>query len=1344
MDDSTGSLEHQHQQQPETHHIEQQDTTQHSQPQESEDYSMKPTEANVIDIFEAVETASTVQLEQFLQESQGEVPSKRLLPDDADYASQGSSQSSVQISSQPQPNPEDAAGPGSPSSSSKKRRISMPGKSILKSSQDDTGDHTDDHEIPNDSVTGDAGGLTPDVTETFSSTADFTKRSRKSISRRVSFAATARIRMFERDDREDELPKTTSYLEGINAREILSAPFTFESSDKDNTNETNDSTGSTGTGVNSPHGEHSSMSLESSDSERERSFEVNVHSSHSDSTGSSGSGIPFFMPTSDADHSKTPFDDGDADNGISSDEDNSHFFPDPSLMKRSSGVAIFEGEKDSILGPQIELGPQTTGTHLTSQISNPEDDTQDFSMEYRFQSHRSSLPERLLEPPLPSRQQDVRVLMGSQQGNTNEAEVLSTNSATLEADNNHLNELLSVGSSLNLLSQDDILNEHLDLAMDMDMDLTGDYTRDDRAGDEDTDMDITAPIGGINGLGQEQDLANELPPTGFHNAQDTTAIFSDIGTPMDITQPIGGILESLDEPATVNGSQLDDNIFHSVNIPPTPVLSTQSQILYGLDSSQSSEQPSQNGHQGDKGNHLRSEPPQTGPTPGRPSSPPTPSRRQRGASFHGNEVTPLFFPRRSLGTPGQTTPSVKARLNIFPEVLERQLQTLESSAPTEPETSNLAKRLYRYSVGTYTRASGGFQERLSRANEDDSPSRTGEDRDDTRDMSAQEKLTSNGRPANDSFNERPSLVGEDLSGLNSTDGQAERAQDRRIQGRQQETANGDYESGEDDDSFTELPPITLNKFLSLIGISFLDHLNASTRRRTLPHQTSASDGSEATYRIEDLIKAMAVSAPVLNSYNEACQLMNQSMSQSRAFIDGVEKRINQSNPDYFREFRESNVDTKEFMKDRFKMIKVHSKLEANARFSEWKTEVLNIQRHSLEQHLVELRNDIENLAVLKTALAEETAKVAPRRRELRLEVEKATERQRSYELCDKDRLASLAEAAEEQGGQIEVRQSRKAEKAKELADLRARVQKLRQIEQAENVRITAAEKTIQDHQYARSEDLNRARDMLNIIQATHRWEPLQSASSSSSALQTGKPLEFVYDRTLKVAIDITKVGKTLDAVQVTEFEESQAEENMMDIEHFSANKRLSISALAPRKRKDIKEYASLLRDYTGMVASKYIPGTTIGKILSDISQFWSKICSIRREIELVRAHHRVDLVAGSAENLRELENNATNGTKQVAGPTPLVVLDVRVRFTGTIRGTQKTPGEQVKFYLWFTFTLSDLLTFPGPNSFTWRLEIVYGNMSHDHVSRAIGPLAKKGGYDVLREICLNVRQLVRT
>lgn len=34
-------------------------------------------------------------------------------------------------------------------------------------------------------------------------------------------------RMFERDDKEDELPKTTSYLEGLNPQIALDTPFRF-------------------------------------------------------------------------------------------------------------------------------------------------------------------------------------------------------------------------------------------------------------------------------------------------------------------------------------------------------------------------------------------------------------------------------------------------------------------------------------------------------------------------------------------------------------------------------------------------------------------------------------------------------------------------------------------------------------------------------------------------------------------------------------------------------------------------------------------------------------------------------------------------------------------------------------------------------------------------------------------------------------------------------------------------------------------------------------------------------------------------------------------------------------
>jgi len=166
-----------------------------------------------------------------------------------------------------------------------------------------------------------------------------------------------------------------------------------------------------------------------------------------------------------------------------------------------------------------------------------------------------------------------------------------------------------------------------------------------------------------------------------------------------------------------------------------------------------------------------------------------------------------------------------------------------------------------------------------------------------------------------------------------------------------------------------------------------------------------------------------------------------------------------------------------------------------------------------------------------------------------------------------------------------------------------------------------------------------------------------------------------------------------------------------------------------------------------LITSTYKAGTAISKILSDISTFWTKISLIRRDIELVRTHNVVDIVAGSEENLKELERNKAQIAQPPAPPprqvpgspitTPIVLLDIRVRFTGPILGARRsernrttTTGasqengagghrnghgrpaheEPVKFYLWFTFTLNDLLNFPGPSSFTWRLEVVYGTM----------------------------------
>ncbi|KAG0330583.1 hypothetical protein BGZ99_000054 [Dissophora globulifera] len=1230
------------------------------------------------------------------------------------------------------PSQEAPAVPGSPSSSSKRRRVSMPGKSILKlTGQDEDGDLTGTHEVQDEPTLGSVAES--DATETFSSTS-----------------------MFERDEKEDELPKTMSFLEGLNPTVASNTPFTFERSpfggdSNDNNNDgTMDSMTSAGTEeMSQDHSEHTQMSADSSDSEKERSFEVDIYSGNSES-GSSGAETPFVLPSSDSDHAKTPFDDGDPDSESSSDDENRHFFPDRKHMKRSSGIGIYEGDRDSVLGPQIDLEQGNESRRLSTQSDIPNDGTQDFSMEYHFHKHRSSIPEPLSAPLLPPSAFDQEV------GGKEKRPVVDE---------------------------------------DTDMDM---------------DMDITAPIGGIQDLAPE--LAQEMPPTAFHDVADNTAMFSDLGS-MDMTQTVGGILDDNMTDVLLSATEVEPSVSEAPSVPATSVGRTLLSMLFGTKSSSNDDDKNndtvqkhtENEHDMGTEEFFTSESLRSDQVVA-PSTPPRRGSSMRGGGGVGDR-SPTSYPRRSLGTPGRLTPNVKARLNIFPEVLEKQLQTLESSTSSEPlfrashvspETSSLAKRIYRYSVGAYSRTSGDFQDRLLGLG-DSFQDRLRDEQNDTMDMAIDQRLASVQGSSSDIFTESPALTGEFIEATQDEDDPARDANDMEEGAALSESQSRAYSETGDEDSFTELPPISLSKFMSLVGVSFLDHLNASTRRRTIPHRANEADGTAVAYRSSDLVKAMALSVPELHSYREACRLLKQSIDTSRAFAEDQEKKLGKKNPEYFREFRESSTDTKEFMKERFKMIKVHSKLETNAAFSIWRMDVLKVQQEALEQHREELKKDILSLGTIRSAVEREKASVLPRRDDLKRQVSEATERQRSYELCDKEQLASLAEAAEEQGSQIEHYESVKIKKAKELSELRARVEKLKFTEQSETSRIAVAEKTIQEHQYVRMEDLNRAKDVLSIVKATHLWEPLGLDDNSDSAsnvasttrresapylpsnmwtaaavaatVQAGKPLEFVYDRTIKVSIDVSKVGKETDAVQVVEYDK----EDEIDVGSSQEDRQriMAITALAPKKRKDIKEYIGLLRDYSKMIASKYKAGTTVSKILSDISLFWNKVCLIRRDIELVRAHHVVDLVAGSAENLKELESNSKAVLARSTSATPVVVLDIRVRFTGPILGARRSPRRQgeengppngrqrgnhpnsnrnkdgvpstepVKFYLWFTFTLNDLLNFPGPNSFTWRLEVVYGDISHDHITQAVGPVVKKGGYEMLRETCVAVNQLLR-
>ncbi|KAF9120861.1 hypothetical protein BGW39_011035 [Mortierella sp. 14UC] len=1218
------------------------------------------------------------------EQQQGSVPQKRPLTEREEADQSGEDESPPPESTQEKS--EDGHGRADSPPSPKKRRISLPGKSILKSTgAEDEGDLTGNQELPEAPAAVDNGELSGvDITETFSSTTEFLKRSRKSIGRRVSFAATARIRMFERDDKEDEHAKTMSFIEGRpNPQVALSnTPFTFQSGSQDsdisNADGAMEASNPRQDTQDDGNTQHTHTSNGSSDSEKERSFEVNIAQGLTDTPESAEENVDLYFKSMLPMEGLGKFDDDMGHASDSSGDEDINYFPDAHLMKRSSGVGIYENNQNDTLGPQVDVG-QASDFHFIQQPHHLDDFTgdmsvvsEDFSMDFKFHKHRSSLPERL---PTPIGRND--------RGEDSTAD-FTNDHGSIAADTEPSHGFSGFGSIA------DIMNEANAAGARQGLQMLDDPIPDN----EDTDMDITAPIG----TGIIQDLAQELPPTAFHSAEDHTAMFSDLGTPMDMTQPIGeGIVEAFENDPSIQ-------------------IGTASQA------------------EETKGN-------------------------TNIHAAHSTENNPASTTDKNENASNTTDSHAHSRhSSINNNFQDESAGTIFEPSKASPVTTNLSKKIDRISVGEPSGQVGGSK--------GGAPGNRDNTSDFLFDQNRARKLGTGG-----------STEGGDLSRDHTNDYTNERTL-AVPEAEANSDADASYDEGGDEDSIIELPPISMTHFLNLVGITFLDQLNTSTRRRTIPHTSRSSE----SYRSADLIKAKAMFTQELGLYRDASRLLKQSIETSRTNVAEQEKKILESNPDYFREFRESNADVKEFMKDRLKMVKSHAKLETSVQFSELKSGLLERQQASLEEHLDKLKKDIANLGQLGSEMSKEKAKVTPRYAQVKEIVDQATQRRRAYVQCDKEQLRMLTEAVDEQGTQIEHFKSVNERKEKELAEVRARVAQLRLSEQTSKARVASAEKTIQDNRYVRPEDLSQAKDRLSIIQATHRWEPCRSptastSSSSSSSSVSGSAfmvakavsadgtLEFVYDKALVVAIEPSKIGKDPAAVRVSAFED----ESVVDFDlSLVDQQRLHISALARKARPSMKEYFPLLRDYTSMIAAKYKTGTTIGKILSDVSQFWSRICLIRRDIELVRAHHVVDLVAGSAENLKELEifqspENSRKRQQQVAGSTtttPIVLLDIRVRFTGPIigarRGSSRVPDqsnggsrrlpeeEPVKFYLWFTFTMSDLLSFPGPNSFTWRLELVYGDISHDHVAQAVGPCVKKGGYDVMRDICVKVNQLLRT
>ncbi|RUS19868.1 Spc7 kinetochore protein-domain-containing protein [Endogone sp. FLAS-F59071] len=417
------------------------------------------------------------------------------------------------------------------------------------------------------------------------------------------------------------------------------------------------------------------------------------------------------------------------------------------------------------------------------------------------------------------------------------------------------------------------------------------------------------------------------------------------------------------------------------------------------------------------------------------------------------------------------------------------------------------------------------------------------------------------------------------------------------------------------------------------------------------------DHDNAAPTLSDCVTAAACSMPELELYQFCCQELSRYIEEGKAAVQKIEEDVGQNNPHFFHEYLDGSADLREFMEQRFKLIKTHSRLSAKENWYDWRDKLVTDMNELLKKNLAHLQRDKKYVNQFSEQLEEVIPEVENYHAEL-------TKREEEIAKCDKEQLQSLEEAIEEQKEQLTIFGKELQTLEAEEAELKAKVAKTEEEKMEILAAIEKAHAICEEAKCVTKEDLDKARNEYSRLTKMHGWVPIRVST---------RQVEFVFDDAVRVRIDPTKVKERES--------EGAAEVELVD-------------------ELKIGKFGIFL---AGIKAMK--PEWHVREILQDIGCYWNKVTLLRDELWRLSLKHSLDLSVS-------LETNE---------------LTAHVTFF--------SYAARTKVHIELIFGEEDVRVYPTLKNLRSKVEVVYGEVKEEAVSNVVKKALEKGGYEALREMC---------
>lgn len=318
---------------------------------------------------------------------------------------------------------------------------------------------------------------------------------------------------------------------------------------------------------------------------------------------------------------------------------------------------------------------------------------------------------------------------------------------------------------------------------------------------------------------------------------------------------------------------------------------------------------------------------------------------------------------------------------------------------------------------------------------------------------------------------------------------------------------------QDDEMSEEEPRLSLQEFLGMTSISFLDGLTTTKRRQTgftglRVGRRSVEGEPEAT--LTDCIIAAACTVPMLDLFQYSCRELKKYIREGQEVIKTIEADTLEENPLLFKEYITAPPDVKVIMDTQFKNVKTHARFVAKGIWYEWRMKLLDSVRTALQDNLKGLKEDEEVLAEARAAGDKILPGITGRFEAAKNKLNALREVKRRVESDDQEQLAAARANLQSVREKIEAAKSKLAAGRSELDSLDAQLAERQLQKETLQGCIEEAERVKEMNRGWSEEEVGSWKEKVNALEKSFGWS-ISSANDGVLELSFSRQLRLTWD-----------------------------------------------------------------------------------------------------------------------------------------------------------------------------------------------------------------------------------------